>query len=190
MFERCHEFTAKWEGGLSDVKEDRGGITNYGVSLVFLQGVAREYPGLVKALGIMTPVNAETIRRLTPKQAKGLFRYEFWDKPGFGDFPEPLALVCYDCAVNSDVARSVRLLQEALNKHGAKLQVDGAVGPKTRAAVAQLPRGWVTPAALLHVELREGFYKKLASANASQKVFLAGWLNRTKDLKRALNKFM
>jgi len=36
-FEAAHAFTARWEGGLVDHPDDPGGVTNFGVSLRFLQ---------------------------------------------------------------------------------------------------------------------------------------------------------
>ena len=37
-----HAFTAQWEGGLTDHPADPGGLTNYGVSLRWVQDLARQ----------------------------------------------------------------------------------------------------------------------------------------------------
>ncbi len=39
-FHRAHAFTAHWEGGFSDHPADTGGLTAYGASLKFVQGIA------------------------------------------------------------------------------------------------------------------------------------------------------
>ena len=41
-FQLAHAFTARWEGGLSDHPPDPGGITNHGVSLRWVQDLARQ----------------------------------------------------------------------------------------------------------------------------------------------------
>ena len=41
-FQLAHAFTARWEGGLSDHPSDPGGITNHGVSLRWVQDLARQ----------------------------------------------------------------------------------------------------------------------------------------------------
>ena len=41
-FESAHAFTAQWEGGLTDHPADPGGLTNYGVSLRWVQDLAQQ----------------------------------------------------------------------------------------------------------------------------------------------------
>ena len=41
-FQLAHAFTARWEGGLSDHPSDPGGLTNHGVSLRWVQDLARQ----------------------------------------------------------------------------------------------------------------------------------------------------
>ena len=42
FFQKAHDFTARWEGGLSDHPADPGGLTKYGVSLRWVQDLARQ----------------------------------------------------------------------------------------------------------------------------------------------------
>ena len=39
VFEAAHAHVAKWEGGYFDHPNDPGGVTMYGVSLMFLKGL-------------------------------------------------------------------------------------------------------------------------------------------------------
>ena len=41
-FETAHAFTAQWEGGLTNQPADPGGLTNYGVSLRWVQDLAQQ----------------------------------------------------------------------------------------------------------------------------------------------------
>lgn len=185
-FSEAYSFTARWEGGLSDNPADRGGITSFGISLVFLRDFARRKPAALCSLGIGLPVTEGSIRRLGREQARAIMKNEFWDEPGLDRYPPRMALAMFDCGVNSGPGRAARCLQEALNSVCAcGLAVDGVAGPRTRAAVAgAFARD--LPVALEMVESRRRFLERLCKANPSQAVFRAGWLNRLNDLRGAL----
>lgn len=186
MFDEVYAFTAKWEGGLSDHPSDSGGITNYGVSRAFLKTLEHEARPLLRELGILLPVSPESVRALTRSQAKALFRHEFWDKPGFYNYPYPVALAGFDCAVNSGNARSIACLQEACNLLGQKLLVDGILGSRTKKALEDCSRLNPKDLALHAINARLAFLNRLVAAKPSQKVFQKGWLNRVNDLKRQI----
>lgn len=123
-FEAALAFVRKWEGGLADHPEDPGGITKWGVSLRFLRLARVDFNGD----GV---IDGHDVRAMTEQQAAHLYRTRFWDQAGCAQVPAPIALALFDGAVNQGVGRAVRLLQSAA---GAK--ADGAIGPKTRAAIA------------------------------------------------------
>lgn len=186
-FTQAHKFTAQWEGGLSDHPNDKGGITKYGVSIAFLFNIAQTQAGrdVLDRMGIRLPVTRETIKALTPDQAAALFRWQFWDRLHLDDLHPRTALIVYDAAVNHGPARSVKLAQQACNivSLRAKLDVDGALGPLTRAAL----KANNTPT--MHaqaIEQRRRFYRNIVDNNPSQAVFLRGWLNRADALEQYL----
>ena len=98
-----------WTGGACGRGECRG--TRYGVS-------AAAYPGLA-------------IATLTLDDARAIYRRDYWDAVAGDRLPPPLALLVFDAAVNNGVGRAVRWLQAA-----AGVPPDGAMGPRTLAAVA------------------------------------------------------
>lgn len=186
-FGKAYDFTARWEGGLCDVPEDAGGITNFGISIVFLRDFAMREPDYLASLGICRPVTRATIRQLRKEQARAIMKREFWDRQSLDGFPDCMAFAMFDCAVNSGPGRACRCLQEALNKtHDAGLAVDGANGPKTKAALSRVGELRDLEVALAMVDARENFLRRLVSQKPSQKVFMAGWLNRLHDLRKAL----
>jgi lysozyme family protein len=99
-----------WTGGTVGSGELRG--TSYGIS-------AAAYPSL-------------DIARLTPDDARAIYRRDYWDRVRADAMPPPLALLVFDAAVNNGVGRAIRWLQGA-----AGVTVDGQLGPATLAAVAQ-----------------------------------------------------
>ena len=185
-FDLAQDFTAKWEGGLSDDAADKGGLTHYGVCLAFLSDTASTLKNRQWLMDIGVhplPVTRETIRNLTRTQAREIFKREFWDRLSLDDLPVQMGVLLYDAAVNSGCGQSVRLAQRGYNTAGVgtSLDVDGKLGPLTRKALTDHNTKDVRQAIL---DAREVFYRQLVAHNASQKVFLRGWLNRVEDLRK------
>ena len=180
-YDTAYKFTAKWEGALSDDAADRGGLTHWGVSTVFLTDFAKSYPETCKALGVNPlPVSRQTIKNLTKEQAKAIFKKAFWDKLQLDDMPIQMGVLLYDCAVNSGISQSVRLAQRGYNKaSGQSIAVDGKYGPITRSSLLQ-GNNETTWEAI--IEARKNFYHQIVDRRESQRVFLKGWLNRANDL--------
>lgn len=190
-FSRAHAFTAKWEGGLSDHPADTGGLTAYGASLKFVEGIAATQDGrdFLERIGVRLPVTRQSMRDVTPDQARAMFRREFWNSLRLDDYPFGVALALYDAAVNCGCAQSVKFAQRGYNAcvgpNGVRLAVDGKAGPLTRKALC----AHATPAVLTAMlDARRRFYEELAANKPSQAVFLDGWTNRVDDLRACLRR--
>jgi hypothetical protein len=85
-FERTMEFVLKWEGGLTNDKDDPGGLTKFGIC-------QRSYPNV-------------DIANLTVEQAKEIYRRDYWEASGADKQPWPACLVMMDAAVNCGVSQS------------------------------------------------------------------------------------
>lgn len=115
----------KWEGGLSDHPLDPGGLTNLGVTWA----TYRDYFGPL--------ATKDGLRALTKPAALEIYRARYWRLVRGDDLPAALAILVMDAAVNSGPANAARALQRAINTTtGARLKVDGQIGPKTLAALA------------------------------------------------------
>lgn len=156
LFESAITKLLKDEGGYNDHKNDKGGETAYGIS-------KRSYPNV-------------DIKTLTVEKAKDIYYTDFW-KTGPYDLLTcaPLAEKVFNTAVNAGNSRAFKLLQQAANACGASVTVDGAIGPKTIAALNTLDGNKVLAA--YRVE-QANFYKAIVQRDPSQSVFLKGWLNR------------
>lgn len=93
-FESALDFVFRWEGGLSNDKDDRGGLTKYGISL-------KAYPDL-------------DIRSLTLEQAKDIYLHDYWLAAGCNNMIWPTSLIIFDLAVNS----GVKAAKLAYSKYG------------------------------------------------------------------------
>ena len=102
------------EGGFVDDPRDKGGATCWGVT----EAVAR--------------VNGYTgpMRDLPQDVAREIYRARYWDSVRADELPDSVRFDVFDAAVNSGVRTAIMWLQAS-----AGVAVDGALGPKTLAAV-------------------------------------------------------
>lgn len=156
LFEQSIVKVLEHEGGYVNHPADPGGETNMGIT-------KRSYPTV-------------NIKTLTVEQAKDIYYNDFWLRGPYEQLKyAPLAGKVFDAAVNMGSSRAFKLLQQAANSLGAKLVVDGAVGPKTLATVNSL-----NGQRLLEAFRKEqaAYYTNLVSRRPSLNVFLKGWLRR------------
>jgi len=154
----------KYEGGYSDDPDDRGGPTKHGISLVTLRRIR----------GSATEAD---VQELTMDEAVTIMVDEYYDQL-FGDLPGPICLHLFDASINHGRRRAVKLWQQALNRTGKALQVDGIFGPKTLAASRMAVEKSAKDAANALVDERVRAYCNIVVAEPSQLRFLNGWMNR------------
>ena len=99
------------EGGYSNLVEDKGGETNWGIS-------KRSYPNV-------------DIKNLTMNQAGAIYKSDFWDRLQCDSLPERVAFQLFDAGVNSGIRQATKWLQRAVD-----VDADGFIGPRTLAAVS------------------------------------------------------
>ncbi|MEM7551140.1 MAG: glycosyl hydrolase 108 family protein [Bacteroidota bacterium] len=170
VFEKAIGHVKKWEGGLANHPNDRGGLTNFGITI----GTFKRYAQPV--LGIQpTETN---LRNLTWNQAKWIYLQVFW-KGMRGDQinDQDIANILFDAYVNKP-GNAIRLMQESLNRVGQKVVVDNLIGPQTIAAINR-----ADPKRLFneYKRARANYYKARAANIPDQQVFLDGWLARIND---------
>ncbi len=149
-FDTAMRFILLEEQGYVYHPKDPGGETKYGIS-------KRAFP-------------EENIRNLTPERARFLYEKFYWKECRCQDLPLGLALLVFDSAVNHGAEQASVWLQRAA---GMVLAVDGKVGEKTLARVAQAPE--------LELIERIGseralFYSSLERRQGAG--FIRGWLPR------------
>lgn len=157
------------EGGFVDDPDDRGGATNFGISLRWL----RAQPLAVGDIDGDGDIDASDIKALTREEAGALFVQEFWRFSALES--QEVAGKLFDLAVNMGLPAAVKLAQRVVNSLGWALAVDGQWGAATQAAVgAAEPEMFLRELRALQA-LR---YAEIAVANPSQKKFLHGWMRR------------
>lgn len=134
QFKAYVKHVLQWEGRTSKDPDDTAAScapfsgayhTNKGVTYC-------TFKSLAGGLGI-TPVTYDRFLKLTDSDIEK-FIFQFCKEAGAQDLPTLVALAVTEAAWGSGPERAIRHLQEALNKLGNKLTVDGKNGPSTKAA--------------------------------------------------------
>jgi lysozyme family protein len=160
-FESALAMLLKHEGGFVDHPRDPGGATNMGVTLgTYEQWVGRS-------------VTVEEMKALTFDDVAPIYRNRYWDRVRGDDLPSGVDWSVFDWAVNSGPSRSAKALQNIV-----MVTCDGAIGPKTLAAV-----GDHKPDDLIHAmhHARQRFYERLDAFN----VFGLGWTRRNAETRES-----
>lgn len=157
-FEHYAPTLAKWEGGWSDNRRDKGKATMRGVTLATF----RQFYGPRKT--------KEDLRNITDAEWERIMR-TYWDRCKADQIRnQSIAEILVDWHINAGV-NAIKCFQRA-----CMLDADGIIGPKSL-AVLNSPNEQVIFNRIK--EAREDYYRRLALGNPSQSIFLAGWLNRT-----------
>jgi uncharacterized protein (TIGR02594 family) len=161
VFDRALAHVLEMEGGFSDDAHDPGGPTNLGITLAVLAAWRKVTLTAVNRADLIRDLKA--IDRATVRE---IYLDRYWNAARCAELPAALALMHFDAAVNHGVGNAVRFLQEAV---GA--EVDGEIGPETRAAVANASLGAALEA---YAAIRKRRYRALPHFWR----FGRGWLRR------------
>jgi len=190
-FEMCMDFVFEHEGVLSDDAADKGGLTKYGVSMAYLQDLAKRKPSLLVEILGTSAITRSVVKGITKTQAALVFKWTFWTPYQLDDLPLPAAFMVFDMNVNHGPGNSIRIAQKGCNRLPSLvsplLVVDGKMGPRTRAALRLC-----SCASGIHAIAAErlAFYERIVERNSSQRVFLRGWRNRAHDMEQTALGFL
>jgi lysozyme family protein len=154
------------EGGYVFDPDDKGGETNYGITIATARRCG--YQGAMKALHL--------------EVAKQIYLKEYYFDHSFDNVKDDnLAFELMDTAVNMGPQTAVENLQKALNllnddyRFGEDLKVDGQLGKVTLTRVNNYPY----PQRLFQLvnAIQCNRYVEIAQKNKQQRKFIFGWLN-------------
>lgn len=173
VFFQALQETLKKEGRKSNHKDDRGGSTDYGISLRFLKGL----PNIDGDINGDGHVNEFDIAALNASIVSQLYRKHFWDYYRLGEINHDLvAIKAFDLLVNMRSVSAVKIIQRALRACNKPVLEDGVLGSKTIAAINDI-RDQLNLLAAMRSE-SYGHYRLIIAADPTQAVFHDGWKNR------------
>ena len=168
------EETVKVEGGFVNDPDDRGGATNMGVT----QETYSNYIG--------RKATVDEIENMRISEAVEIYYQNYWQAGKVDLLPDRLQHAYFDLLVQHGPRHAGRILQQAAVNRGwlAESEVDGIVGPGTRAAVQTLTLDdLMTERAVFYSNLifDGSSYRK----RTNQTKYIRGWMNnRVFDLIR------
>jgi lysozyme family protein len=176
----------KVEGKLNDIKQDKGGITNHGVSLRYAIGVGLDMNHDGK-------VDAADIRLVDIPTARECFAEDFYAKPKLWMLPPSILESVFDFSVNCGPPRAIIALQESVNDFlrlpqcrgkWVEISEDGVIGKMTADAIAKAVVLLGVSTMLNDIcERRIDWYNYIVQRDSTQKIFLNGWISRAKGLR-------
>ncbi|WP_427501344.1 glycoside hydrolase family 108 protein [Methylomonas sp. MED-D] len=158
------------EGGYVNHPADRGGPTNYGITLKTLES----YLGRA--------CTATDVQQIDRRTAYEIYYRHYYQVPRICDLPEALQPVLTDMAVNHGPNRAVILLQEVLLCHGKPIgRADGRIGQQTIGAAQQCWDDLGNDLLRTLVQRRVTFYESIVKHDETQREFLRGWIRRAEE---------
>lgn len=161
-FDKALAEVLKHEGGFVNHARDPGGMTNLGCTKkTWERWVGR-------------PVDEAEMRALTPADVAPLYKARYWDAIRGDELPPGVDYAMFDTAINSGPVRAILLAQKI-----AGATQDGAIGPKTLAAIKDAVAAYGTEAFIAsYSEAREAFLRSLPTFDA----FGRGWVRRVDEV--------
>ena len=150
----------KHEGGFSNHKDDRGGLTNLGVT----KAVYDEFHG--------TDATEEDMRNLKKSDVEPIYRSNYWNRCRCQDLPSGVDWAVFDFAVNAGTGRAAKALQQAV-----EAEQDGSIGPLTLMKVKDHEVVNIINRIAIY---REQFYRSLSNFDT----FGKGWIRRNDETRR------
>lgn len=156
------------EGGYVNNVADRGGPTNFGITLDDLSEYRK------------TPVGPDSVKYMTTDEAQQIY-WEHYLKPMAIDqlTAQPIAICLADTGVLYGPGTAIHYGQQVCNGYGYQLNVDGMMGPKTIMALNSVnPELFIKDYhGLLLVRIA-----KIITDDLSQEQFKKGWMARADRL--------
>ena len=161
------------EGGYVNDPTDRGGETNYGITI-----------SVARAAGYTGPMS-----QMPASFARAVYLQKYIIEPGFdkvATLAEPIAAKLIDQGVNMGQATASKFLQRALNLFNnrgtlwADIAVDGQIGPATLGVLAKYLELRKTDGVAVMVKmlgvLQGARYVEIATTDATQEKYIYGWI--------------
>lgn len=169
-FQHCIIPILQHEGGLSDDKDDPGGITQWGISLRYLRSIGYD----VDRNG---DIDGEDIRDLNKLGAEEIYHKYWWEKYHYAEFSQLIVVEkVFDMAVNMGGSGAHRILQKAINHHRLiPIPEDGILASHTFSAANAIEGSILRQALRDFSRLR---YLDILAAHPHMEVFRNGWLRR------------
>ena len=168
------------EGGYVNDPDDPGGATSFGVTIHTMRRLGLD-------LDRDGSITSADVRRLTRDQAIQIFIEHYFHRPLIAELPSPLQATVFDMYVNAG-GNAVKILQRMPVEMGCAVVADGALGPRTLAAVRAAYRAQPDNIGDAYGIARRNYYLRLADRRVASRKFAhtqaggkGGWIKRAEE---------
>lgn len=185
-FDKAIVHVLKNEGGLSNDKSDRGGITNYGISYNFLKRASAQEKDLMSKVDLNgnKKIDSYDISNMTKKEAEDIYKEEWWNKYGYGNLDyQPLATKIFDISVNMGPMRAAIILRKACLSfnYPSNMKNSPYLSVRETNFINSLTKKEKDKIIMNIISISIDFYQSLAKNNPSQQKYLKGWIKRARE---------
>lgn len=162
-FDKAFEYLLPNEGEYSNIPEDPGGPTNWGIT----QEDLKNYRG--------TDVSVDDVKNMSMDEAKDIYKLNYWGELGGLDVSQQAIATClFDCGVLYGPVTAINYAKQILRGLGLFQDKDDLV----------MALNLVDPKEFIH-SYRERIITRInwiIENNPTQEVFRQGWMNRANRL--------
>lgn len=171
-FDQCIPLILEHEGGFVNNPNDHGGATNRGITLNTYQRYVRTHVLNPKRPGTHTAKipGIPELKALTLEETKTIYRVMFWDENKIEGYPKKIRYVMFDACVNHRAETARKLLQRTIG-----VSADGVLGKISWSNMHKADP-------FIFASYRQEYYEYLVKREASQQMFLDGWLARNRKV--------
>lgn len=160
------------EGGFVNDPADRGGATNWGVTI-------NTYSKWLKR-----PATVEEVRNMDKDVAIEIYKKNYYYNPRINTLPDLVQPMVFDMSINHGPRNGNKMLQKTVNLAGfGPISADGVIGPGTRRALNKAVDAMGSYFVNALVEERLKFYNRIVERRPNNKKFLRGWTKRANSFK-------
>jgi len=167
----------KREGGYVNDPDDPGGPTKYGVTIHTLRRIRGR-------------ATIADVKALTVADAVEIYKRHYFRRPKIDQLPASLQATVYDMQVNAG-GNAIKILQRLMAEFGVKVTVDGALGPQSIGAVAQVYAKAGDYLVDAYGVARRNYYFRLADRRPASRKYArtrrggkGGWIKRAEEFMR------
>jgi len=150
-----------FEGGFSDILDDPGGATNFGIT--------QETYDIYR---IRKKLKKQSVKYISMIEVYDCYYKNYYLKTRCDTLSPALAFINFDTSVNFGIGGANRFLDQILDEN-----------PELSAN----PKGCEKELAEKYIELREEYRYRITAANKKKCKFLDGWLNRDNKVRILIN---
>jgi lysozyme family protein len=170
-FHKALEYTFKNEGGFSNIKEDKGGATNFGITRETLSKW-RKYE--------VSPSQVEHMKR---DEAEAIYKAWYWDAINLSKIEnEHVAIALFDRAVLNGLAGVSRHVRVVLGRG----ERDGGDASNFNKEIEEINQTNPVAFVMRLADRCEAKHRAHVAADPDQQRFLPGWLNRVNRMRKEL----